>query len=193
MNNTVYVIDTETSNTGWKDGKPKDGHIVEVGIAQVDLDAMSVKQLYGYIIRDETADRNAWVFKNTTLDYDEVMNGHDRSMISRMLAREFAGQFFTSYNIEFDRYMLNQDMPLFNECIHWGQDIMVQASRVSEIPRRHAGGDCYPRAEAAYNYLCPDDPCHLNGHELHRAVNDAEMEGYILLELWKRQLWGMDQ
>ena len=192
MNNTVYVLDTETSNTGWKDGRPKDGHIVEIGIAQVDLDAMTVKQLYGYIVRDETADRKAWVFNNTTLDYDEVLNGHDRSMISRMLAKQFAGESFTSYNIEFDRYMLQQDMPLFNDCIHWEQDIMERASLVSEIPRKHAGGNCYPRAEAAYNYLCPDDPCHLNGNELHRASADAEMEGYILLELFKRGLWGQE-
>ena len=191
--NEIYVIDTETSNTGFKDGKPVGGHIVEIGVAKVNLDSMTVKQLYGFIVRDETADKEAWVFKNTSLSYDEVMNGHERGEVAKMLGNKLAGERVTAYNIAFDHYMLEQDMPYINDCVSWTEDIMVQAAMVEEIPRKHAGGDCYPRAEAAYNYLCPSDPCRLHGHELHRAVYDAEMEGYILLELYKRGLWGNDE
>lgn len=186
----IYVIDTETSNTGWKDGRPKDGHIVEIGVAVVNLESRTVKPLYGYIVRDETADKDAWVFKNTSLSYDEVMNGHESSEVAKMLGNKLAGEQVTAFNEAFDHYMIEQDMPYINDCVHWTNDIMIEAAKVAEIPRKHAGGDCYPRAEAAYNYLCPEDPCRLNGHELHRAVYDAEMEGHILLALYERGLWG---
>lgn len=193
MDATIYVIDTETSNTGFADGKPRDGHIVEIGIAQVSLSRMAVKPLFSYIIRDETADRDAWVFHNTSIDYEEVLNAqHERDEISRMLVGRLAGKTVTAYNIDFDRYMIQQDMPDVNEHVRWGQDIMVQASLIPEIPKKHAGCNKYPTAEAAYNHLCPEDPSHLNGHEKHRALADAEMEGYILLELFKRGLWGQE-
>ena len=104
--NEIYVIDTETSNTGWKDGRPKDGHIVEIGVAVVNLERRTVKQLYGLIVRDETADKDAWVFKNTSLSYDEVMNGHERSEVAKMLGNKLAGEQVTSFNIAFDHYMI---------------------------------------------------------------------------------------
>ena len=185
----VYVLDTETSTVAWSDGVP-DGHIVEIGVARVDLDELKVEPLFGTIVRDAKASKNAWVFRNTTLTREEVLEkGNEPDEVANTLGRMLLGCEVTSYNIAFDKMMLERDMPMLAESFHWGQDIMIQASLVEEIPRTHGGSDRWPRAEASYNYLCPDDPCNLKGHEMHRAIADAEMEGYILLELFVRGLW----
>lgn len=184
----IYVIDTETSTTRWDDGIP-DGHIVEIGVARVDLDELTVVPMWNTIVKDENASDRAWIFRNSSLTKAEVLDGNNRRAVEDVLARKLMGCEVTSFNIGFDRMMIERDMPRINENVHWGQDIMVQAAQVEDIPRTHAGEDKYPKAETSYNILCPDDPCRLKGHELHRAIADAEMEGYILLELFIRGLW----
>ena len=184
----VYVIDTETSTTHWTEGIP-DGHIVEIGVAKVNLEKLTVIPSWSFIVLDSCADSEAWVFKNTDLTHEQVMNGTSPDIVSKFLLGKLDGKTVTSYNIMFDEMMLSRDMPHLNNSIRWGQDIMVQAAEVPEIPRRHANKNVWPRAEDSYNYLCPDDTCHLKGKEKHRALADAEMEGHILLELYLRGLW----
>lgn len=184
----IYVIDTETSTTRWIEGIP-DGHIVEIGVAKVDLDRGYVMPMFDSVVCDSEADPNAWVFRNTDLTYDTVMAGNGPDAVSRLLESRLRGREVTSYNITFDRMMLERDMPSLNDAVEWGKDIMVQAAEVPEIPRKHAGGDSWPKAEDSYNFLCPTDPCHLKGREKHRALADAEMEGHILLALYERGLW----
>ena len=41
MMKEVYVIDTETSTTHWTEGIPN-GHIVEIGVAKVNLEKFTV-------------------------------------------------------------------------------------------------------------------------------------------------------
>lgn len=188
MTSEVYVIDTETSTTHWTNGIPN-GHIVEIGLAKVNLEKLTVIPTWQFVVLDFSADSEAWVFKNTDLTYEKVMEGTSPGIISKFLEDRLNGKEVTSYNITFDKMMIDRDMPYLNEAVRWGQDIMVQAAEVPEIPRKHAGQNTWPKAEDSYNYLCPNDPCHLNGKEKHRALADAEMEGHILLELYLRGLW----
>lgn len=184
----VYVIDTETSTTKWTEGIPN-GHIVEIAYAKVNLDKLIVIPGYSFVVNDPSALHEAWVFNNTDLTHEMVMNGTAPNIVERFLIDKLEGKEVTSYNIAFDEMMLSRDMPYLDQSVRWGQDIMVRAAEVPEIPRKHAGKNTWPRAEDSYNYLCPDDPCHLNGKEKHRALADAEMEGHILLELYLRGLW----
>ena len=188
MSDYVYVIDTETSTTHWTEGVP-DGHIVEIGVAKVNLAKLIVIPAWSFTVIDSSADPEAWVFKNTDLTYEEVQNGVAPEIVSAFLQTKLKGEEVTSYNITFDEMMLDRDLPYLNMDVRWGQDIMVQAAFISEIPKKHAGQNRYPTAEDSYNYLCPTDPCHLNGKEKHRALSDATMEAHILIELYLRGLW----
>lgn len=187
MSKTVWVIDTETSTTTF-DPVP-DGHIVELGAVKVNLNAEKIERCYGAVVLDPLADRNAWVFRNTSLTYDTMMLGVRPSNLDRYISELIGNDEATAYNISFDKTMIERDLPLLASRINWGRCLMKASSRVPEIPRRHGGMNKYPTAEASYNYLCPDDPCRLNGHELHRAVEDARMEAHILISLYKAGIW----
>ena len=184
----IYVIDTETSTTQWFDGEPN-GHIVEIGIAKVNTRMQTVIPYFQATILDSDADPDAWVFRNTDLTYEDVQNGTNPDVIARFLGDRLDGCEVTSYNIAFDHKMIDRDMPFINDKVRWGQDLMIQAAKIPEIPRKHAGSDAWPKAEDSYNHLCPSDPCGLGGHEKHRAMADAVMEGHILLELFLKGLY----
>ena len=192
MTKDVYVIDTETSTTHWTEGIPN-GHIVEIGVAKVNLEKFTVLPAWKFIVSDPSASPSAWIFENTDLTYEEVMEGTNPLIVSKFLEDKLKGKEVTSYNIAFDSMMLDRDMPYLNNCVRWGQDLMIQSARIPEIPRKHAGKDTWPRAEDSYNYLCPKDPCNLHGKEKHRALADAEMEGHILLELFFRGLYTLKE
>lgn len=192
MMKEVYVIDTETSTTHWTEGIPN-GHIVEIGVAKVNLEKFTVLPAYQFVVSDSSADPEAWVFKNTDLTYDMVRTGTSPGTVSAFLEDRLKDKEVTSYNIQFDKMMIDRDMPYLNNVVDWGMDLMIQAANVPEIPRKHAGKDTWPKAEDSYNYLCPSDPCNLHGKEKHRALADAEMEGHILLELYFRGLYRMKE
>ena len=172
MMKEVYVIDTETSTTHWTEGIPN-GHIVEIGVAKVNLEKFTVLPAYQFVVSDSSADPEAWVFKNTDLTYDMVRTGTSPGTVSAFLEDRLKDKEVTSYNIQFDKMMIDRDMPYLNNVVD--------------------GKDTWPKAEDSYNYLCPSDPCNLHGKEKHRALADAEMEGHILLELYFRGLYRMKE
>lgn len=183
----VWVIDTEVSNTTFK--PEPNGHIVEFGAVQVDLETRTIGNSYSAVVKDPFADESAWVFQNTTLSYgDMLVKGVTPSSLDRFMSHVIKDE-VTSYNIAFDRLLIRRDMPILSGKLRWGEDIMLAASKVAAIPRRHAGERHYPTALASYNYLCPDDPCFLFGEEEHRALADAQMEAHILLRLYDLGLW----
>lgn len=178
----LYVLDTETTTTSFEGGEP-DGHIVEVGIARVDTSRRKITPYYVGILNDPNCDGTEWVFQNTDLTLNDVRQGEDPRSVDRYLSSILVGCRVTSYNRAFDRGMLRRDLPLTSEAIAWAPCLMLAAAEIDEIPRNHAGTGLYPTAEASYNYLCPDDPRHLDGRERHRALSDAMMEAHILLAL----------
>lgn len=190
MTSEIFVIDTETTtcfNPYYK------GHIVEIGVAVVDFDAGTVQNVFSKVVRPSEIDKDAWVFRNTTLTVKEVENGSDMNIVDVVLSEMLCNLPVTSYNVDFDMPMLEEDMPRTAKAIRLSEDIMLAASRVEEIPRRHAGGNCYPRLEAAYNHLCPEDPANINGVEEHRALSDAMVAGYVMLELWRRGMYNIPE
>lgn len=142
---------------------------------------------------DPVADPDAWVFRNTDLTVMDVVKGVNAELFGRYMAKRLRNQTVTAYNIEFDRLMIQRDMPAINDTVEWGPCLMERSSMIGDIPRRHAGKNRYPTAEATYNYLCPDDPCDLYGHEMHRALDDARMEAHILLRLHERGLFSVGE
>lgn len=181
----LYVLDTETSTSSFRDGEPN-GHIVEIGIARVDTTRREITPYYVGILNDPDCEGTEWVFQNTDLSVEDVRNGEMPKSVDRYLASLLEGCIVTSYNRAFDRTMMRRDLPLTSNITKWAPCLMLAAAEIEDIPRNHAGTGLYPTAEASYNYLCPDDPRHLNGKERHRALSDAMMEAHILLALIER-------
>lgn len=189
----VYVIDTETTTTSF--APVPNGHVVEIGVAEVDLYEGSVTPFYESILTvtkmvkgRKKIDPNAWVFQNTDLTVEQVENGKDPRETSQHLASLLRDKEATAFNQRFDRIMLERDLPELCGAVRWGQDLMECADVIEEIPRARKRS-CYPNAENTYNHLCRGDPACINGKEEHRALSDAMMEGHILLELHRRGLY----
>lgn len=188
----MLVIDCETTTTEFHskrfNGKP-DGHIVEFGYTVVDLDDKKiVGGCHHFIFGDPNATGEEWVFKNTSLRHDS----------SRITAKEFDNSYLSiisgpllcsAFNTDFDRTMIERDMPNLARCLYWLPDIMIAADGIEEIPRKihdtSTGFVSYPSVQSTYDYLFPDKPV----KEPHRAGPDSMMEAMILLELYKRDLW----
>ena len=181
----IYVLDTETSTSSFRDGEPN-GHIVEIGIARVDTLRREITPYYVGILNDPDCDGTEWVFQNTDLELKDVREGEMAKSVDRYLASLLEGRTVTSYNQAFDRTMIWRDLPLTSNVVRWSQCLMLACAEIPDIPRNHAGTGHYPSAEASYNYLCPDDPRNLKGKEKHRALEDAMMEAHILLALIRR-------
>lgn len=171
----LYVIDLETTHL-----EPWAGHIVEVGICRVDLGRRCVFPEYGRIVNvdlDED-EKKAWVFQNTDLTPDDVeQSPYGWPIIAFELQRLMMHGVFTSYNQSFDFGWLEQYgiMPDFTA------DIMDMVT--DDYGRRLS-------AQAAYRYYCPDNPARLpQSTEDHRALSDAVMESYILLEMCKSGIY----
>lgn len=189
----VYVIDTETTTTSFR--PVPNGHVVEIGIAEVDLEQHTVQPYYSDILTvkkmsksGKKIDPEAWVFQNTSLTVEDVENGKDPSEVATYLAGKLRSCEVTAFNRTFDMLMIKRDLPELHDVIVWGQDLMEQADNLKSIPRNKRP-PCYPNAENTYNHLCKGDPAHIGGREQHRALSDAVMEGYILLALYDRHLY----
>ena len=187
MTHPIYVLDTETSTTHFK--PYIDGHIVEIGIVEVDLERQKAIPFYHSIINDPKAKEEAWVFNNTTLTMDVMRKGRDKGQISQYLSHILGGSEVTAFNTSFDQLMVSRDMKEFDSSIRWGECLMKDSARIEEIPRKHANSNAYPTAQDTYNHLCPDDPAGINGIEEHRAQSDAYMEAFILIELYNNGLY----
>ena len=186
----ILVIDTETTTRYFNCEGGPDGNIVEVGVARVDLESRRVYPELSMIV-NAPADGDEWVFQNTSLTVKDVENGRHASEADTVLARMINHRPVAFYNADFDCHMIDRDLRKTALTICLGSariDLMEIAAKIEEIPRSHAGENVYPKAIAAYDYLCPDDPCGLNGVEEHRALSDAVMEGHILLALDERGL-----
>jgi len=75
----IGVIDIETTEFF-----EKGGLIVEVGIAQLDLNDGSVTEVYGSVCRESgmsAKDRTAWIFSNSDLTIEKVRSAPDFSEI----------------------------------------------------------------------------------------------------------------
>lgn len=177
----ILVVDIET--TGLR-GEPED-HIVEVGVARLNLDNFDIIPIYGALVKPYyplwDGWQQSWVFENTSLKPSDVLNnGLDMEYVRAELTTVLNGHYATSYNYEFDfTKFLHQDpwdIPsLKAPCI------MLASGRAyaDDLPcSSHSG--C-PSAQSTYSYLCPDNPAKLpNGIEEHRALSDAIMEAHIL-------------
>ena len=169
----MYVVDIETTGLN---GLNEGDKIVEVGVSRIS--GTQVIPFYHAIVKhDDIMDyRDSWVFQNTDLTPEMVLNGVPEGEVINNLQKLLNGKIATSYNVEFDfikflnvyPYQLQPIIPF---------DIMDIASRVI------GKGEGWLKSEYCYSIACPEDPAGLRFKQTHRALDDSIMEGHLLTHL----------
>ena len=166
--------------------------VVDVGICEVSLSRHTVREVYSSLVGYDTSTwtdemRGAWIFENSDLTLEQVASAKPFSEVREEVRDLVKGKWLTTYNVQFDLdkflYRFPWDMKgLFNEC----RDIMFAARDVCKLEQTHEdrSGYRYPKLDYAYETILKgEDPAGINGEQKHRALADAKMASYILLEL----------
>lgn len=171
----IIVLDIET--TGFS---MNNDYIVEIGMCTLNLDNGKVKTIFDELIREKCFNdncREAWIFNNSNLTYDEVCNGLPMSFCHGIIQLWLSKFPATAFNAPFD----------FNFLEHRGfkfkllPDPMRILTPIMKLPRR-GGGLKYPKVEEAWKYYFPD----VEYIEEHRGADDAYHEAQIVYEMFKR-------
>lgn len=205
----VLIIDTETTGLG---GYPAD-RVLEIGIAELDVQTGEVRPVYGAMIRYddmETFKREyekehgpIWVFGNTDLSMDKLLSeGKSPETVLAEVKKIIHGKQLTSYNVPFDfgKFLNHPPWSFDKEYCIISFDIMCLATNTVKAMAEHdmiadkdiqqrlldkwgKDPDRYVKSLDSYRVLCPDDPAGREGIQTHRAMDDAVMEAYILKSL----------
>lgn len=206
----VLIIDTETTGL---EGYPKDrvleigiaeltddGDVREVYSEQIRYSDI-VEFDKNYENRDGS--KGIWIYRNSDLRMEDTLNASkDAETVASEVREIVSGREVTSYNVGFDfgKFLYHEPWNL-RGIVERKIDIMKLASaRVYELCEEDALEDkelqerllrereesYYPekwvRSIDAYRALCPKDPMRLE-KMMHRAIDDAVMEGWILSRL----------
>ena len=178
MNRDIFVLDIETTSL---QGATAGGKVLEIGIARVNFDTGKVYPEWGQIINQDLtpAEHHCWCFENTDLTPEDVINSPVGPVKAAMdMYFRFRDCLFTSYNtdFDFDKY-LNQAPYEFKPAM--APDIMITCSN-------QYNEGYYAKAQQMYDWLCKDNPAEMpEGKERHRALDDAILEGWILLRAYQ--------
>lgn len=185
--NLIYVLDTET--TGLL-GAPDDV-VVDIGICAVDLEKGTVDDVYSTVIGHDTGTwndyrRNAWIFQNTDMTLEMVESGRPFEKVLQEVRSILCDKNVTSYNTgyDFNKFLFKTPWDMrgrFNQC----QDIMLAATYVCKLRSMNYFDDYrWPKLEIAYKMILKDeDPACINGKQDHRALSDARMASYVMIEM----------
>jgi DNA polymerase-3 subunit epsilon len=179
MEKCILVVDIETTGFLTQGGK-----IVEIGIVKLDLNTGKISTVYNSLIREEGLDirhtqgRMGWIFKNSDLSFDEVMQApsleSQKTIIQSLFTRYQATAFNKAFDFDFlrDRGFVIKDLPC----------PMLVSTPICKIPSSNGYGKYkWPKVEEAWDFFFGK-----TGYvEAHRGCDDAEHEAKIVYELYK--------
>jgi DNA polymerase-3 subunit epsilon len=184
----IFVLDTETTGL---DGGPRD-LVVDIGICSVNLLKGTVREVYSSIVGYDVTgwdDRRAkaWIFENSDLTLDKVAAARPQFKVKEDIASILRGKNVTAYNVPFDmdKFLFREPWLLrgtFKLCT----DIMKAATNVCKIPSEFYGVSYkFPKLDNAYRTIVEDDPAGVSGIQSHRALSDAKMASYVMIEMFR--------
>lgn len=184
----IYVLDTETTGL---EGAPKD-IVVDVGICSANLQTGEVLDVYSSVLGYDTTDwddyhKEAWIFQNTDMTLRMVEEAPAALDVIDDVRRLLRNRPVTSYNTAYDfkKFLYEEPWSMqgwFLEC----SDIMLVAKDVCKLPSEYYGGDYrYPKLDYAYSTIVKGDPAGINGKQDHRALSDARMASYLMLQMFR--------
>ncbi len=160
---------------------------MEIGIAVLETITGKVKVVYDQVLSHPPEKiephRNAWIFKNSSLSYEEVVNGKPVTEAANEIRTILQGRKMAIYNVAFDferflkwpPYNLGEVIAGILPCI------MVTATNVCKIRSRFYGYK-WPTLEEARRKLLPDIQLPKNFNP-HRAASDAYLSALVLHQL----------
>ena len=184
----IIVLDTETTGL---EGAPKD-LVVDIGMTRVNLRNGTVEDVYSSVLGydvDSWDDyhRNAWIFQNTDMTLDMVAEAPPAMKVIEDVRRILKGKVVTAYNIAYDmgKFLYHEPWSLkgtFTECA----DIMLAAKDVCKLPSQYYGRSYrYPKLDYAYSHIVKGDPAGIHGLQNHRALSDAQMASYLMIQMYR--------
>ena len=176
----IAVVDIET--TGFS---PVKDFIVEIGIVELDLYTGERKIIYDALVKEfgfAEKHANAWVFQNTDLSFDDVMNAEPLDVDG--IQEIFSNYYMTAYNKKFDFNFFRERGLTTNEL----DCPMILATNICKVPKKRGSGYKWPTVEEAWRYFFPNTPY----NELHRGADDAFHEAKIVHELYKRGVFALE-
>lgn len=185
----ILVLDTET--TGLK-GAPEDV-VVDIGICSVNIRAGKVRDVYSSVVGYDISEWNdtrkkAWIFENTDLTLDEVASAPLQKKVRGEVYEILKGKYATSYNVPFDmdKFLYRDPWDLkgvFVQCT----DIMKAATDVCKLPSQfYEVKYRFPKLDHAYKVILDSDPAGIGDKQDHRALSDARMASYVMIEMYNR-------
>ncbi len=156
----------------------------------VDIEEKSVKEVYQSIVGYEVNSwdyrkRNAWIFRNSNLTLDRVKNAKPLKLVVKEVRELVRDTLITSYNVEYD-------FTKFLCCSPWNLDefvhdicncIMIASAAICQLPGFYQKYK-WPRLDIAYRTICKNNPVKIET-QTHRAMDDALLSAYVLVELIK--------
>jgi len=177
---SIIVVDIET--TGFSH---QNDCIVEIGICELDLNSGEYHELFNKLVREthfSSQHRNAWIFKNTNLRYEDILGAKPLKVYKKELQKIFNIYPATAFNKRFDFNFLQDRGFLIKEL----PCPMIIATDILKLPPRKVGTLYkWPNVEETWNYLFPDKKY----IEKHRSYDDAVHEALIIFEFYKQGKW----
>ncbi len=176
----VSVIDIETTGLD-----STYDYIVEVGMCKLDLKTGVVSPLLDTLVCEagfkKDGDPDGWIFQNSDLLYDDVLNAPPWEEVSPKIQVILDAYPVTAFNKDFDLGFL-QHRGIFPRNVL--PCIMKTATPICRIPHPspYHSGYKWPKAEEAWGYFFP----HHGYVEQHRAYDDCIHEALILHEMHTR-------
>jgi DNA polymerase III epsilon subunit-like protein len=173
--NKIIVLDLETTSI-----KPYDGCIVEIGACFLDLSNGLIEKICDTIVREENfgeKDRNAWIFKNTTLKYEEVLKAPSFDSVMLHLKPILESHKFISFNVSFDSGWLESRGIKLNKM----PCPMIKATNILKINSKNHGYK-FPNFDEFWKYYVGTEQY----KEIHRAYDDANHEAYAIYKMIKK-------
>lgn len=174
----VVVVDCETTGL-----YPHYDLILEIGIVELNLLTGETKILFDSLVKESMFSeehRHSWIFENSDLSFDEVMNAPLLDELKPEIQAIFNRNSVTAYNKSFDLgFLKSRGIHVPNEL----PCIMLTATNILKIPfLRGIKKFKWPKCQESFEFFFPAT----SYIEKHRAVDDAIHEAMILYEIFRR-------
>lgn len=180
----VYVIDTETTGLV---GAPND-KVVDIAICKVVLGEDTVKTVYSSLVGHDTSkwndeQKHSWIFENSDLTPEMVNSAPSENDVVKEVTSILKGKNVTSFNFvyDMDKFLYRMPWDLRSKIVPF-RCIMLASKDICKLPGLYNEYK-WPKLEEAYSIIVKNDPAHIDGVQKHRALSDAMMASFILLEL----------
>lgn len=176
----ILVVDIETGNLNHEvnNFEPDNCTICEIGIVNLNLDTGVVDIVFNKTCReDKLCSPSSWVFKNTSLTYEEVTKSDNLRNFQKDIQDIFNTKPVTSWNQGFDFKVLENSLKTLEIPLKFWDPMLVLTDYL-KIPHASGYGYKWPKLQEAFEYFNPGEII----EQEHRAIYDAKIAAEIIFQ-----------